>query len=313
MPNQEPSADLNALRARAEMLERIRAFFRERVVLEVDTPLLSRAAAPDPHIESLQTTACGETRYLHTSPEYPMKRLLAAGSGPIWQLCKVFRDHEIGSRHNPEFTLLEWYRPGWTLERLMDEVETLIHMLLPDLGPAHRIDYRQAFRERLGIDPLTASVADLRAAAGAFNPPDLGEDADAWRDFLLTHALESRLSPFCFLRDFPASQAALARIRPGSAPPVAERFELYLNGMELANGYRELTDPVELRRRFRADNIRRRERGLPTMPLDERLLAAMTRGLPECSGVALGLDRLLMQVLGLKRIDAVLAFSWEHA
>ena len=308
-----PNASLKTLRARAGMLERIRAFFRERDVLEVETPQLSPAAVTDPHIASIRTSPQGGPRYLHTSPEYAMKQLLAAGSGPIWQLCKVFRDGESGGRHNPEFTLLEWYRPGWSMDRLMEEVEALARILIPDLPPAERLSYRQAFQKTVGIDPLTGSTQDLRTAARALDGPNLGEDANAWRDFLLTHAVEPQLPPCCFLYDFPVSQAALARIRPGSEPPVAERFELYLRGMELANGYRELTDPNELRRRFTADNAYRRRRGLPAMPLDERLLTAMEHGLPECAGVALGLDRLLMQALGLDRIEQVLAFSWNRA
>lgn len=313
MPDWEPTADLETLRARATILECIRAFFREREMLEVETPHLSPAAVTDPHIASVRAAPQDGLRYLHTSPEYAMKRLLAAGSGPIWQLCKVFRDGESGSRHNPEFTLLEWYRPGWSMDELMDEVETLARTLIPDLPSAERLTYRQAFRETVRIDPLTCSTEDIRVTAQALGSPELGEDTDAWRDFLLTHAIEPRLPAFCFLQDFPASQAALARIRPGSEPPVAERFELYLRGMELANGYRELTDPKELRRRFTADNACRRKWGLPEMPPDERLLAAMEHGLPECAGVALGLDRLVMQALGLERIEKVLTFSWNRA
>lgn len=313
MPDWEPTADLETLRARAGILERIRAFFRQRDVLEVETPQLSPAAATDPHIASIPAAPQDGLRYLHTSPEYAMKRLLAVGSGPIWQLCKVFRDGESGSRHNPEFTLLEWYRPGWSMDELMNEVEALLRTLIPDLPSAERLTYRQAFRQTVRIDPLTCSTEDMRTAAQALGSPELSEDTDAWRDFLLTHAVEPRLPPFCFLQDFPASQAALARIRPGSEPPVAERFELYLRGMELANGYRELTDPKELRRRFTADNACRRKRGLPDMPLDERLLTAIEHGLPECAGVALGLDRLMMQALGLERIEKALAFSWNHA
>ena len=314
MTSFRPTATLETLHARAEILARIRAFFREREVLEVETPLLSQAAAPDVHIASIPATACGETRYLHTSPEYAMKRLLAAGSGPIWQLCKVFRDGEAGGRHNPEFTMLEWYRPAWTLEALMDEVEALIRRCMPDPGRTETITYRQAFQDALGIDPLTCSVTTLRGIAHRqdLGHPNLGDDPNPWRDLLLTHCVEPTLPVFCFLRDYPADQAALARIQPGSQPPVAERFEVYVNAMELANGYQELTDVAELRRRWAWDQTRRRELGLPAMPQDENLLAAMEHGLPACAGVALGLDRLVMQALGLERIEQVLSFSWER-
>ncbi len=319
-PSWPPACGLSAIRARAEMLRRLRVFFDHRGLLEVETPALSRAAGTDPALASLRADlggAAAGTHYLHTSPEFPMKRLLAAGSGPIFQVCKVFRDGERGRLHHPEFTLLEWYRPGWDIEQLMDEVADLVRLLLdrPDL-PAEELRYRALFRERLGIDPWTATPNHLRRQARDRQIPGaetLDLDHDGWLDLLLTHCLEADLGRegISFLRDYPPSQAALARI--GGDPPVAERFELYLNGIEIANGFHELTDAVEQRERFLADQRRRADLGLPHAPLDEHLLAALTAGMPASSGVALGLDRLLMQVLGVDRIDAVLAFPIERA
>ena len=318
-----PGAEPRALHARARLLARLRAFFAERGVLEVDTPILAAAANTDPAIEPIacDTELPGSgtlRRYLQTSPEFPMKRLLAAGSGPIYQVCKVFRAGERGRRHHPEFTLLEWYRPGLDLDGLMDEVADLVRVLLeaPDLG-VERLPYRALFQERLGIDPFCATPAALQrlALAHAVVGADaLDLDRDGWLDLLLTHCLEADLGRgrMTFIHGYPPSQAALARIEPAD-PPVARRFELYLNGLELANGFDELTDAAEQRRRFAQDNARRAERGQPPLPMDERLLAALAHGLPAASGVALGLDRLLMCRLGAAHIDAVLAFPWERA
>ena len=312
-----PSATLAVLQTRARILARIRAFFEAQGVLEVETPSLSRAANPDPHIDSLAVPMAGGTRWLHTSPEFPMKRLLAAGSGHIYQLARVFRAGEAGRRHNPEFTLLEWYRVGWDHHRLMDEVEALLCAVLDGhVAPARRLTYRDAFREAADLDPFAATITDFRACAERHGiaAPDLGDDADAWRDLLLTHVVEPALPPRTpvFIHDWPASQAALARIRDGD-PPVAERFELFWQGMELANGYHELTDPDEQRRRFAAENRRRAENGQPVMPVDERLLAALEHGLPDCAGVALGFDRLVMIAAGEDDIRQVLTFDWARA
>ncbi len=312
-----PSASMAVLQRRARLLNRIRAFFEARDALEVETPCLSAAANPDPHIESIAARTPDGVRYLHTSPEFPMKRLLAAGSGDIWQLARVFRAGEAGRRHNPEFTLLEWYRVGWDHYRLMEEVEDLLRAVLetpPE--PARRLTYREAFLERAGIDPFTATPADFRSCARehGIDVSDLGNDPDAWRNLLLTHVVEPGLpsdTPV-FIHDWPASQAALARIRDGD-PPVAERFELFWQGMELANGYHELTDPDEQRRRFVAENRRRAENGQPVMPEDERLLAALDHGLPDCAGVALGFERLVMIAAGVDDIREVLAFDWSHS
>ncbi len=304
---------------RARLLQRTRAFFGARGLLEVETPQLSAAGATDVHVESLAASSpCGSLAgWLHTSPEYPMKRLLAAGSGDIWQLARVFRGAERGRRHNPEFSLLEWYRVGWDAAALMEEVEALLSALAAPgrvFPVALRLSYREAFLQHAGVDPFDARAGELLealAAAGAPPPPGLEADRDACLDLALAMLVEPRLDPArpTFLYDFPASHAALARIRPGD-PPLAERFELFLGGMELANGFHELTDADEQAARFAADLVARRARGLPPVPVDDRLLAAMAHGLPDCAGVAVGFDRLVMILAGASHIDEVLAFPW---
>jgi len=322
-----PGADPAILRLRAELLARIRAFFATRGVLEVDTPALSVAAIGDPHLASFATVYSGpgsrhgRTLYLHTSPEFPMKRLLAAGSGCIYQIARVFRDGEAGRRHNPEFTLLEWYRVGFDHHRLMDEVAELATELLAGrlaLAEPERLSYRELFQRHLDLNPHQAGVAELAACAGARGvpiPPGMpADDADPWLDLLLTHGIEPRLGAgrLTFVYDYPASQAALARLRPDD-PLVGERFEVYLNGVELANGFHELGDAGEQRRRFEAENAARRSLGLPVMPVDENLLAALEAGLPDCAGVALGFDRLAMLAAGKTALAEVLAFPVERA
>jgi elongation factor P--(R)-beta-lysine ligase len=318
---------LATLRLRAELLQRIRAFFAARGVLEVETPALSAAAVTQPHLASFATPYSGpgpchgQTLYLHTSPEFPMKRLLAAGSGCIYQMARVFRDGEAGRRHNPEFTLLEWYRVGFDADRLMDEVTELVTALLAGrltLEEPERLSYRAIFQRYLALDPHRATVAELAAGAARHGmpiPPGMpADEIDPWLDLLLTHWIEPRLGQrrLTFIHDYPASQAALARLRPGD-PPVGERFELYLNGLELANGFHELGDADEQRRRFEAENAARRARGLPVMPLDESLLDALAAGLPDCAGVALGFDRLVMLAAGKDAIQEVMAFPLERA
>jgi len=316
-----PSAGLETLQARARLLGRIREFFAAAGVMEVETPIALRAAASDLALDSLQTSWSGadarpQTLYLQTSPELPMKRLLAAGSGPIFQICKVFRDGERGRLHHPEFSLLEWYRPGLGYGVLMTEVAELVRHALdrPELA-VRRISYWDLFRTHLGLDPMRAGPAALRQAAGKLpgvRDPDL--DRDGWLDLLLTHRIEPALDRdrLTFVYDYPPSRAALARIRR-DAEPVAERFELYLGGMELANGFQELTDSSEQRRRFEAELRERSARGLDRLPLDEAFLAALEAGIPETAGVALGLDRLLMVATGSTYIDQVLAFPVERA
>jgi lysyl-tRNA synthetase class 2 len=304
------------------MLKELRAFFEERGVLEVETPILSAAANPDPAIGPLSldaelTPAGGGRWYLQTSPEFPMKRLLAAGSGAIYQVCKVFRADERGRRHHPEFTMLEWYRPGFSLDALMDEVAELVQRLLGRPIGVERLRYRDLFRDRLGLDPWDCSVAALRDHAAAADIADAGAldlDADGWLDLLLTHCIEADLGRdrLSFVHSYPLSQAALARIDPGR-PPTAARFELYLEGVELANGFDELSEAEEQQRRFRHDLDVRAGQGQPPLPLDERLLGALRDGLPRCCGVALGLDRLLMSALGASHIDEVIAFPIERA
>ncbi|MCW8907107.1 MAG: EF-P lysine aminoacylase EpmA [Sedimenticola sp.] len=318
-----PGASIEMLRLRAQLLAQIRDFFRQRGVMEVETPVCSRCATTDPAIESLRTrftgprAADGLPLYLHTSPEFAMKRLLAAGSGPIYQICKVFRDGEAGARHNPEFTLLEWYRPGFDHHRLMDEVEALLLHLVPESHPARRLSYQALFQQYLQIDPQQASIGDLRRCAESQGLADAGRlqlaDRDAWLDLLLSHYIEPRLGQgACFVYDYPASQAALARIRPGS-PPLAERFELYLDGIELANGFHELTDAAQQRARFEQECEARQRSGLPEVPMDHRMLQALEHGLPRSAGVALGIDRLLMWLGGASHIGEVLAFSLDRA
>ena len=318
----EPGAPLQNLKERARILQQIRAFFAVRAVMEVETPALSCAALTEPAIDSFVTRyvgpghADGLNLYLHTSPEFPMKRLLAAGSGPIYQLCKVFRQGESGRRHNPEFTLLEWYRPGFDHHRLMDEVEALVRDILGLGGRAERISYRDAFLRHAALDPLTASLDELHQAArrlgcGEF---DAGTERDTWLDLIHSHVVEPNLGRdgLCFLTDYPASQAALARVNPLD-PRVAERFELYYRGVELANGFHELGDSGEQRDRFEAELAERARLGLVTPPMDTRLLAALEAGFPDCAGVALGVDRLVMLAVEASSIDEVIAFSLDSA
>ena len=322
MTDWKPSASQSMLILRARLLQRIRAFFLEREVLEVETPIMSSAAVTDPHIESYAINAphLDKTRYLHTSPEFAMKRLLAAGCGSIYQICKVFRQGEAGRQHNPEFTMLEWYRLGFDHHRLMTEVDDLIRHLLEDylnLVETQRLTYRDVFMQYVGLDPHIASIEELQAKATERGIDVTGlNDVDKapWLDLLMTHLIESHLPRNCpvFIYDYPASQAALARIRKDD-PSVAERFELYVSGVELANGFHELTDAQEQRQRFIADNRTRNAAGLASMPIDENFLAALETGLPDCAGVALGFDRLVMLAAGAESISDVLAFDTERA
>lgn len=315
-----PSASLEALRLRARLLAAIRGFFAERQVLEVETPALASSGASDVHIASLDTrcrTGAGPQRYyLQTSPEFAMKRLLAAGSGSIFQICRAFRDGESGRLHNPEFTLLEWYRPGFDHHALIDELDQLMDRLLGPAPTTRRLTYGDAFRLHGGIDPFASSTEALLSAArraGLHVAGDGLPDRDMLLDFLFSHTVQPRLgNGRAYVYDYPASQAALARVR-AAQPPVAERFELFLNNVEIANGYHELTDATEQRRRFAADGRAREALGLEAMPMDHRLLAALAHGLPDCAGVAVGLDRLFMVAAGESSIDAVMAFPSTRA
>ncbi len=285
--------------------------------MEVETPLLSVAATTDPAIESLGCRCLGSDTWLHTSPEYAMKRLLSAGSGPIYQIARVFRDGESGRYHNPEFSLLEWYRPGFSLSDLMDEVADLVDALSASPAPREWLSYRQLFEHHFAINPHRTEAPQLAelAQASGIDTQHLTLDRDGWLDLLMTHCIAPQLGQgvLTFVTQYPASQAALARISTIGGDQVAERFELYLGGLEIANGYHELSDADEQRRRFEADNALRREQGLPVRPIDERLISALAMGLPDCSGVALGLDRLLMHLLDAEHIGQVLAFPWDRA
>lgn len=316
----QPTASIATLRRRATLLDAVRSFFRERGVLEVETPLALSATVTDVQIASL-AIAGDAPRFLHTSPEYPMKRLLAAGSGDIFQTCHVFRAGEQSRLHNPEFTMIEWYRLGMDLPAIMAETAALAGALLTaggaTAGPVESLGYAEAFARRLGCDPLVAPMEQLRDLAGTHGLA-ASSIGSATRDELLDFLIATQVGPslgqgtLCCLHHFPASQAALAQLEPAD-PRTALRFELYAEGMELANGYVELADPAEQRRRFEADLAERRRRGLPLPPLDERLLAALATGLPACAGVALGFDRVAMLALGAASIDEVLAFSWPRA
>ncbi|MES9960602.1 MAG: EF-P lysine aminoacylase EpmA [Sedimenticola sp.] len=320
----QPTATLEMLKARASLLEQVRSFFRQAGVLEVETPACSVHGTTDPAIDSITGRYTGpgaprgRTLYLHTSPEFPMKRLLAAGSGPIYQVCKVFRDGESGRLHNPEFTLLEWYRPGFDHHRLMDEVERLVLSLFDAPLRVERMSYGEVFQKYLAIEPHHATAEMLRQAALQQQVPGADSlelpDRDAWLDLLMSHCIESQLGQggLCFIYDYPASQASLSRIR-NDEPPVAERFELYMDGLELANGFHELSDATEQRKRFEQDLEKRADSGKPPVPMDEHLLAALEQGLPSCAGVALGIDRLLMRVTGATHVDQVLAFPIDRA
>lgn len=315
-----PTAAHAALHRRAAMLARVRAFFAERGVLEVDTPILSAGAVSDPQIDSLSTRVRGIARplYLSTSPEFAMKRLLAAGSGDIYQLCKVFRDGERGRWHNPEFTLLEWYRVGFDDDALMTEVERLVGELLAPERPiqtARRLTYADALRRYAGVDPYAASEHELELAAQRLGLSCETElDRDAKLDLLMGMVVGPQLGRDqpCFICDYPASQASLARLKPG-LPRVAARFELYIDGIELANGFHELANPAEQRARFLQDLATRRARGAVEPRLDERLLAALEAGMPDCAGVALGFDRLAAIAIGATRLSEAMAFSIENA
>jgi lysyl-tRNA synthetase class 2 len=314
-----PTADMPMIRRRAKLLADIRQFFEQRQVLEVCTPAMSPGGATDPNIQSisleLQAFPRLPLRYLHTSPELAMKRLLAAGSGAIYQLCTVFRDNEAGRLHRPEFTMLEWYRPGWHYHALMEEVLALINALASErkFGQPQRYSYRELFQHYAGLDPATATTRDCRECCHRFDLPvaeSMTDDIDEWLDWIIGALIAPRLPAdgLTCVYDFPTTQAALARIRQDSLP-VAERFEIFWGGMELANGFQELTDADEQRCRFELDNARRREKGLPAIRIDENFLAAVTAGLPESTGVALGVDRLLMAVTGAQYIRDVVTFA----
>jgi len=318
----QPTCPLSALHARAQMLAKIRHFFAQREVLEVETPLLCHAAGTDPNLHPFTAQfrqpgqSEGTALYLQTSPEFAMKRLLAAGSGSIYQICKAFRNEEAGRYHNPEFTLLEWYRVGFSLDDLMDETDALLTDLfagIRTIQPAERHAYRALFAHHTGLDPVLASTSDFIACArrhGLNEAEHLcGEDQTIWLDLLFSHLIQPTLGlgrP-SFVHDYPACLPSLARAKPGE-PEVVERVEVFLQGMELGNGYHELADAREQESRFDADLALRRTLNLERPPKDQLLLAALESGLPDCAGIAIGLDRLLMLMTEADRIECVLAF-----
>ncbi|AGH42588.1 elongation factor P--(R)-beta-lysine ligase [Paraglaciecola psychrophila] len=320
--NWRPSASIKALRQRALVLQEIRQFFAVRDVLEVDTPALSHATVTDEHLHSFCTqfthpfSPQASTLYLQTSPEFAMKRLLCAGSGAIYQICKSFRNEEAGRFHNPEFTMLEWYRPGFDHLQLMTEIDELIQMVV-GCDSAERVTYQDVFKQYLGYCPLTATLTDIKTLASQYGYAELAANEND-KDTLLMLLFSQHVEPHigqdrpCFVMDFPASQAALARLSPTNSL-VAERFELYFQGIELANGFHELTDGPEQLRRFEQDNVKRQHIGLEIMPIDHNFIAAIDYGLPACAGVALGIDRLLMLALNYSEIDKVIAFENSRA
>ena len=314
----QPTCDLDALKSRAKMYAQIRQFFAEREVLEVETPVLSQAGVTDVHLASVQAQrhvqGKKQIHYLQTSPEFAMKRLLASGSGAIYQICKVFRDDEHGRKHNSEFTMLEWYRPQFSLKDLMLEVTDLLNVVLEQRFGEVRptvLSYKHAFMDRLDLNPLQASLKELKDAAHRVGLNlDLGDDRLAYIDLLFSHMVEPSLgfdTPV-FLTDFPPELASLAKTRHDEdGELVAARFELYIEGLELANAYDELIDADVLRGRFEADNAVRKKLGLHVMPIDEYLLAALPN-MSDCAGIALGIDRLLMVVMNQMKLEKVITF-----
>ncbi len=319
--NWRPSAGVEMLRARAALLHDIRAYFLQHNVMEVETPVLSNAGVTDPNINSMRLSLQGQAdRFLHTSPEFPMKRLLCADSGDIYQISKVFRSAELGRNHNPEFTLLEWYRLNYDHHDLMQEVDSLLHALFPGelaLPRSRFLSYADAILNATG-KPLeefdAAAVRQVLHERGIEPPDSLGEAIDPWLDMLMSFVVAPAFdsNSLTFLYDYPVSQAALAKISRDS-PEVAERFEVYFGELELANGFHELQNAEEQRARFENDNSVRAAQSMEQIPLDDNLIDALTSGLPACAGVALGIDRLLMAFYQKSDIKEVISFDYNHA
>ncbi|NOQ88966.1 MAG: EF-P lysine aminoacylase GenX [Gammaproteobacteria bacterium] len=316
-------ASKKILLERALMLRNIRAFFDARAVIEVETPLLSHYSTTDPHLDSLRSSFREQTCYLNTSPEYAMKRLLADHQQAIYQICKAFRDDELGPNHNPEFTMLEWYRPGYSMSQLMDELAELVKTLFEGatIKPGfERLSYQQAFERTTGFDPHQTTSSECYQFAVNNNvevPQGLtaADDVNDWLDWLLTQRVlpAFKKEGFTFLYDYPAAQCALAKIENNAGQvAVAKRFELFFGEVELANGFLELTDADEQLRRFQLENQRRKQAGKELADIDENFIAALSHGLPACSGVAVGLDRMLMVLSQSESIDQVLSFSWNN-
>ncbi len=314
-PHWQPTATLGTLRQRAEIIKKIREFFAARNVLEVETPLLSHAGVTDPHVHSITAHFAEKKRYLQTSPEYAMKRLLAAGSGPIYQISKAFRYDETAKFHNPEFTMLEWYQPGYDHHLLMNEMDALLQTILKT-PPAERLSYAAAFENYVGINPHAIETSALaQCVQQKIQLASVVDDRNTLLDLLLTHCIEPHIGQHrpVFLYDFPVTQAALAKVRYDEIPPVASRFEVYFKGIELANGFHELQNAAEQRERFEKDLQYRAQNNMTLVPIDENFLAALTAGLPDCAGVALGVDRLIMLSLQCATIAEVMSFSFPSS
>lgn len=317
MQTWQPSTTIETLHQRATIIQQIRDFFQKRGLLEVETPCLAAHAVTDPYIQSIPatvTTSEGEVSYfLQTSPEYHMKRLLAAGSGDIFQITKCFRNEESGRWHNPEFTMLEWYRIGFDDQQLMDEIEELLVLIL-QCSKANRLTYQAAFSQYVGIDPLNTTVAELQQQFVQHQLEDLqlDDDSDAYLQILFERLIEPHLQSLTFIYDFPASQSSLARLKQPEET-VAARFEVYYQGVELANGFHELTDVAQQRQRFEHNQSLRQQKHLPYRAIDEKFLAALTHGLPNCAGVAAGVDRLIMLALQQTPIDHVISFTINNS
>jgi lysyl-tRNA synthetase class 2 len=315
----QPGIDPSSLRYRSELLQSLRSFFQQRQVIEVDVPVLARSTVTDINIESIISKVSGDSGCLQTSPEYFMKRLLAAGSGDIFCLGKAFRDAESGRRHNPEFTLLEWYRCGWDEHQLMAEVAELISQLA-NVGAdsqlaVTKLSYGECFKSVFGVDPHSVELAVLQKMAVDVSSESWAQESRAnCLDLLFSLSVEPQLpNGLVFIYDYPACQAALAQLHLNvQGQSVSRRFEAFFNSMELANGYMELTDAAQQRQRFEKEVEQRSAQNKPAVVIDEKLMAALDSGLPPCAGVALGVDRLLMQLLGTDSIDQVMAFSWQR-
>ncbi len=317
--NWQPGINQSALRQRSELLQSLRSFFQQRQVLEVDVPVLARSTVTDINIESINTVVSTDSGYLQTSPEYFMKRLLAADSGDIFCLGKAFRDAESGRRHNPEFTMLEWYRCGWDEHQLMDEVAELVGQLTTVSSGAKlavtKLRYGECFESVLNVDPHLAELAYLQQMAADASSDSWAQESRAnCLDLLFSLSVEPQLPDgLVFIYDYPACQAALAQTQKNPLGQlVSRRFEAFLNRVELANGYMELTEAAQQRQRFENDIDQRTAQSKPAVAIDEKLMAALESGLPSCAGVALGVDRLLMQLLDAESIDQIMAFSWQR-
>jgi len=322
----KPTTNQKTRQLRAKMNHDIREFFYQRDVLEVETPALSEAGNTDPFIQSFQVSNLPISRFLHTSPEYPMKRLLAAGSGDIYQICKVWRQEESGRNHNPEFTLLEWYRVGFNTQQLIQEVSELLHTLLPSINTTNKLlSYEQLFLEKFNLNPHIANQEALQKCIDTFIPGLVTDaesadlDQQAMLDALLTHCIEPEFDNDCltFIYDYPASQSALAKIEQRDDTTdtceVAMRFEVYLGQHELGNGYQEETSYQRNKDILQSENSQRQQMGLAQVTQDENFLDAAKSGIPESAGVAIGLDRVLMAMAGVDSIQKVINFPWDVA